>query len=330
MLKVAIVGLGKMGQRHAHAWKKIADTEIVGIVGRNEAKLQLQAEHLETNYYTEISQLLKEQKVDVIDICLSTFLHYETIKAIADIDENIAIICEKPLCLDEQEADKILQLRKEKGVNIFVGHTLRFDPEYMALHEQVSQGAAGKVGVVRMERKTVAPGGWFKDYHKSGGILMDLGIHDLDWLLWTFGPCERVMARTIKQSVDLDFDYALVTIRMKNGVIAHLELSWGADQLQSSVEIAGTEGMLVTNSRENNPIQIHTKEVDLSKNYLPADFIGESPVMAQLKHFKNCITHGEKPRITVEEAIQAVKLARATIHSIQQKNVIYMEEEGLA
>lgn len=329
MLRVGIIGLGKMGQRHAAAWRNIAGTKLVGIVGRNESKIQMQAEHLETNPYTDIAQLLKEQEVDVIDICLPTFLHYETIKAVADIDENIAIICEKPVCLTEQEANSILQLIKNRGVKIFVGHTLRFDPEYTALHEQIKQGAAGEIGVVRMERKTAAPGGWFKDKDKSGGIVMDLGIHDLDWLLWTFGSCERVMAREIKQSEEAEIQHALITLRMKNGVIAHLELSWGADQLQSSAEIAGKEGLLVTDSRENNPIRIHTREKSESTSYLSDDNIGETPVMTQLKHFKQCILHDEKPEITIEEAIQAVKLARAAIYSSQQENVVFVEEEEL-
>ncbi|PWU69360.1 hypothetical protein DLJ74_05095 [Gracilibacillus dipsosauri] len=327
MVKVAIIGVGKMGQRHLENWLQISNIDVVGIVGRDLDKLKRLAETYNTTSYLDIRSLLEDQKVEIVDICLPTFLHYEAMKEVIGTDEKVSIVCEKPLCLNEDEAKAILQLSKEKDIQILVGHTLRFDPEYAFLRQQIKQGVVGEVGVVRLSRKTSFPGRWFRDNDKSGGILLDLGIHDLDWLLWTFGDVERVLARHIKQKDDREFDYALIILRMKNGVIVHLELSWGESSLKSSFEIAGKEGLLVGNSDSKEPIQIATKQPNQSSDYLPKELVTESAIYKQLSHFKDCIVNGASPIISIEEAVKAVELAQATIFSARNGVPVYLAEE---
>lgn len=329
MLRVAIIGLGKMGQRHAEAWHALEDVEIAGLVGRNQEKITVYAEQYQTAFFPDIETLLEQQRIDVVDICLPTFLHYDAITRAINKQADIQIVCEKPLCLTREEAKKILKLTQKYRTPIFVGHILRFDPEYRALHNQVKAGAVGEVGIVRLTRKTAFPGGWFHDAKQSGGIVMDLGIHDIDWLLWTFGDIERIMSRHMKVSKERTFEYALITLRMKSGVIAHLELSWGAKQLESSVEIAGKDGLLLSDGTKNQPIAIelhHTNNTET--NYLSADVVGEAPIVTQLRHFKNCILHGEKPIITVEEAARAVAVVEDAILSGEKKDVIYVEGDS--
>lgn len=324
MLKVAVIGLGKMGQRHADAWHSLDGTELVALVGRDENKLSPLLSKWDTAYFANIQSLLEKEDIDVLDICLPSFLHYETITAAIQMQDQLAIVCEKPLCLTGEQAEEIQALSAQKQAQIFVGHTLRFDPEYSALRTRVLEGAVGEPGVVRLSRKTAFPGGWFADPTKSGGIMMDLGIHDLDWLMWTFGDVERVMARHITKSA---FEYALITVRMKSGVLAHIELSWGADRLQSAVEVAGKEGLLVASNENKEAIKVHQFNASSGKGYLSADLIGESPIVRQLKHFRDCIQEGITPVISLHDAVQSVKVVEAAITSAQLGQAIHMGED---
>ncbi|MGN8644804.1 Gfo/Idh/MocA family protein [Gracilibacillus sp. HCP3S3_G5_1] len=328
MLKVAVIGLGKMGQRHAEVWDKLENTKIVGLIGRDKSKLSPLTQKWNAAYFPDLKSLLKQEHIDVLDICLPTFLHYETIKAAIQMQEHISIICEKPLCLNVEEAKEIEELSRQKSVQVLVGHILRFDQEYSQLRIHVQERAVGEVGVVRLSRKTSYPSSWFSNHEKSNGIIMDLGIHDLDWLLWTFGDVERVMARHIIQTEERSFEYALITLRMKNGVIAHLELSWGADSLQTSAEIAGNEGLLVASSDNKEGVHIQIPNVDKRAGYLSADLACEPPIQIQLRHFRDCILEGKTPIITLNEAVQSIKIAEAAITSANLGQVIYVEERS--
>ncbi|GAB2567363.1 Gfo/Idh/MocA family protein [Gracilibacillus alcaliphilus] len=324
MLRVAVVGLGKMGQRHADAWNRLDNTEVVALVGRDESKLSPLTSKWNAAYFPDVQSLLEKETIDVLDICLPTFLHYETITTAIQLQEGLAIVCEKPLCLTGKEAQEVEAISEQKQAKIFVGHTLRFDQEYTNLRNHVVEEAVGEVGVVRLSRKTAFPAGWFADQEKSGGIIMDLGIHDLDWLQWTFGEVERVMTRHVKKFSHYPYEYALIVLRMKSGVIAHLELSWGGDGLHTSAEIAGKGGLLVANSDNKQAIQVHKPQSSQKVGYLSADLIGEPPIVRQLRHFRDCIIGEEIPVITLHEAVQAVKVVEAAITSAQTGEVVYM------
>src|SRR5699024_8000194 len=142
----------------------------------------------------------------------------------------------------------IVDLCKRQDVQLYVGHTLRFFHEYVNAHEQINSSSIGKTGVVILSRGTPFPvnnGSWNADSDKSGVVVYDLGIHDFDWLIWTFGDVKRVMAKQVKNDAGERVDYTLVTLRMGNGTVAHVELSWAKTELETSFEIAGEKGMLV-------------------------------------------------------------------------------------
>jgi predicted dehydrogenase len=106
---------------------------------------------------------------------------------------------------------------------------LRFFPEFRRMHDLVQEGRVGQPALARMSRASAYPRGsdnWQNDMASSGGVLFDMGIHDLDWLLWTFGPAKRVYARGLYQQGLPFVDYALTTLRFENNVMAHVESSW--------------------------------------------------------------------------------------------------------
>jgi predicted dehydrogenase len=318
MLRIAVIGLGKMGQRHLEAWSCLDKCEVVGLVGRDTNKLHTLGSDFNAKVFTSLKDLFNQVEVDVVDICLPTYLHYPYVKQVAEAGKHV--ICEKPLGMNGEESRAILDICEQQNVQLYVGQTLRFDAEYVHAHNQVKHGVIGNPGVVRLSRGTAYPYGkdsWYEDDSKSGGILLDLGIHDFDWLIWTFGDVERVMAQHVKRELEdgRKLSYALVTLKMKHGTIAHVELSWAKTRLETSFEIAGKNGLIVSNSMENQPIRFTNWETSTKPTYLSNNIVEDSPILRQLEHFKGCILEGNIPIVTAEEAIQAVEVAEAAIQS---------------
>ncbi|WP_299092851.1 Gfo/Idh/MocA family oxidoreductase [uncultured Metabacillus sp.] len=319
-MKIGVVGTGTMGKLHLEAWSKMKTVKIGGIAGRNHRVVEQLSETYKTNGYTDYEGLLKSD-VDVIDICLPTYLHSEFIRKAAKSGKHI--ICEKPLALDGKECKELYDVCKTYNVQLLVGHTLRFYPEYQHAREQVKNGAIGNPGVVRLSRGGPYPKGrdaWYMDEAKSGGVLLDLGIHDFDWLRWTFGEVERVMAKQMKRESEdgTPIEHAFVTLRMQSGTIVHLELSWAKKAFESSFEITGDKGMLTYNNLDSNPIKLSLSE-DHSQNSfgvaVPESIGKRSPLQQQLQHFRECLISGEKTIISDEDVIKAVEVARAAIES---------------
>lgn len=331
MLKVGVVGMGKMGQRHVDKWSQMSDCEIVGIVSGDQEKLNHLGSKFNIPVFTELEALLDIAEVDVVDICLPTYLHYPYIKQIAASKTHI--ICEKPLGINVAESKEIIEICQEQGVQLYVGQTTRFSPAYMSAREQVKKGAIGKPGVLRLYRGTSFPkgkGSWYGDHDKSGGIILDLGIHDFDWLLWTFGDVERVMAKHVSRKSDsgTGIAYALITLRLRSGAIAHIELSWAKEKSESSFELAGDRGMIVNNGSDHAPIKLtSTGDLNVSDNLLFNQF-EESPILQQLNHFKDCILGDAEPIITAEEALKAVEVAEAAIQSVTTGQPVIIGKGG--
>ncbi|MCM3728998.1 Gfo/Idh/MocA family oxidoreductase [Neobacillus cucumis] len=321
-MKIAVIGTGTMGKLHLETWSKMNNVSIVGILGRKKDAVDQLSETYKCSSFTDFDELLNTD-VDVIDICLPTYLHKEYLAKAAQKGKHI--ICEKPLALDQVECKEVLEICQKCNVQLFVGHTLRFFPEYKQAHDQITRGLIGQPGVVRLSRGGPYPQGrnsWYHDEDKSGGILLDLGIHDFDWVRWTFGEVERVFAKQVhrKWQDGNAIAYALVTLRMQSGTIVHLELSWAKKEFESSYEIAGSKGMIVYNHQDSKPIKLNLvnagakNKVDVA---VPETIAAKTPLQLQLEHFMNCLENDEQPLVSAEDAMKAVEIAVAAVESIR-------------
>jgi predicted dehydrogenase len=321
-VKIGVIGTGTMGKLHLDAWSKINTVSIVAILGRDIEVVDQLSETYECKPFTDIEEFLNTD-VDVIDICLPTHLHKEYVTKTAQKGKHI--ICEKPLALDLDECSEVLEICRKCNVQLFVGHTLRFFPEYKQAHDLIKRGAIGEPGVVRLSRGGPFPQGkasWYHDKAKSGGVILDLGIHDLDWVRWTFGEVERVMARQVsKMGQDGNpIEYALVTLRMQSGTIANIELSWAKKAFESAYEIAGNKGMIAHNDQKSYPIKVellNDEKQNGVKVAVPESIGTKTPLQQQLEHFTKCLENEENPLVTAEDAVKAVEIAIAAIESVK-------------
>ena len=195
-MKVGIAGVGFMGTTHAAGWAA-TEAELAGFCAETTQEAEQLAQTYRVRVYPDYASLLGA--VDVIDICTPTHLHYEMVLQAAAAGKHV--ICEKPLARTATQAQEMIRACRTAGVKLFVAHVVRFFPEYALAKAQVDQGKVGRPGVVRLTRASYRPkkpiGNWFLDFEKSGGMMLDLMIHDFDYARWISGEVESVYARNV-------------------------------------------------------------------------------------------------------------------------------------
>jgi predicted dehydrogenase len=188
MQKIAIVGLGGMGTVHYNNYAHIEKAKLKAVVGPSESDQQ-KAKKWGVKVYKDLDTLLKQEDIDIVDICTPTFLHVKQALKVLKAGKNVII--EKPIALHREDAERIFALASEKKALVFVGQVLHFTREVEILKDLIKSGKYGKVLDAYFIRLTAAPnwsaGGWLFEKEKSGLLPFDLHIHDLDLIISLFG-----------------------------------------------------------------------------------------------------------------------------------------------
>ena len=207
--RVAIVGFGFMGRMHYGNWKKMKGAKVVAlcdrdvsqftapITGGNIAGADAATDFGDAVIFDDFDRMLAEAKPDVISLTLPTTLHVPlTIKA---LQAGVSVLCEKPMALNAAECDKMIKAAKKapNGAKLMIAQCLRFWPCYVYLKKLVDSKKFGKVVAASFRRFSAPPGwqkgtNWFADESKSGGVALDLHIHDTDMVNFLFGMPKSV------------------------------------------------------------------------------------------------------------------------------------------
>ncbi len=331
MHHVLILGAGTMGKVHAAAYAEMDDVQVVGIVDSDYERAAKVASPLGAPVFASVDEALSTlDYLNIVDICLPTFMHKEMVFRFAEI--GIDIICEKPIARTLEDARGIIDFCREKNVKLFVAHVVRFFPEYKLAKKRIEEGAIGKPAVARTFRGGIFPTGWndwYADFNYSGGLILDMIIHDFDYLRWMFGEVERVYAKSLLGRNLLRLDYALVTLRFKSGVIAHVEGSWAHEGFTTRYEIAGQKGIIDYDSAQETPLVMKSKKDGKGTGgvAVPESPMKKNPYYLELEHFLSCIERDEEPKVTAEDAYKAVEIAVAALESTQFGKPVALNSE---
>jgi predicted dehydrogenase len=297
------------------------NAEPVGVMDiRREAAEEL-AKSVGAKAFTDFDEMLAAVKPDVVDVCVPTPWHKDYVLKAARAGKHI--VTEKPMSSSLDDCREMIEATSKAGVTFMPAHVLRFFPEFTAMKAQIDAGAVGNPAVVRTTRGGGFPTGWndwYANFKLSGGVLLDLIIHDFDWLRWTFGNAERVFAKGLIDRGLKRLDYALVTIRFKSGVIAHVEGTWANPAgFDVKCEVAGDKGMLDYHNKKATPLMIARTKTEEQKPgmAIPESPTAQNPYFMELQHFIDCVETGAKPSITPEDGMRAVEIALAATESIR-------------
>ena len=332
MIGIALIGAGLIGSVHTDSLTHIPDVQLRAVCDiQYDRALQL-AQTANAQAFADIQSLIASPvwaTIDVVLVCVPTYLHEEMVVVAATHKKHV--FCEKPVALTVATATRMIDVCATNQVLFGVGHVVRFFPEYIQLHEQVLAGGIGEIGTIRTFRGGVFPYGWdnwYGDEEKSGGILVDLLIHDLDYMDAMINPIEQIFARRIPVHHRKERDYALVMGRLKSGAIFHMEATWAhASGFRYGFEYAGSRGIIGFNSEKMPPLQLMIKSNTTEGNHtavVPESPLLKSPYQVELEAFLAAVRERRVPPITGESALRALQLALAARLSSQELTPIFV------
>ncbi len=316
MMKVGLLGAGLMANVHAGMYGKMPDVQVTALAAFQSVELpKIQEKHPQIVPYTDLNAFFNSG-IQVVDICLPTFLHKEFIEK--SLAHHLDVITEKPLCRTLQEVDELLELNQKSDANIYVAQVLRFFPEYIYLRNTIKSNRFGPLKSLYMGRYTGLPGwsinNWLVKPELSGGTPLDLQIHDIDVILFILGEPQKVTVKMRQNRLHIwtRYDYAPDTIVMMEGG-NDMPPSFGFEmQYQAVFE----KGLIRYNNNQNPPlIEFDEKEkrvVNLNESdaarldkHVPA---GDA-YFVELRHFIDCIQQKRPSEIVpLESAASTVRM----------------------
>jgi len=319
-VRLAILGAGAMGTVHGLASRDTPEAKVRAVWSRSRARARALAIRLGARVEEDVATAVSAPDVDAVLIATPTHLHAEA--ALAALAAGKHVLCEKPLARDLAAAESMCAAAERANRLLLVGHVVRFFPEFVRLREAVLTGEVGEAAVVRMARVASYPRSaddWRDHPEYSGGVVLDMGYHDLDWLLWTFGPAEEVYARGLYAQPRPLLDYALLTVRMACGVIAHVESSWAEREgFRVYGEVAGDGGLLTYDSAESTPYSEEIRDAmeEAPGVRVPSACTVRSPYALQLAHWARVLAGREPPITPPADALAALRLGLAALEAM--------------
>ena len=256
MLKVGLVGVGGISGAHIPAWEAMEDAELVALCDIRPERME---KYESKRCYLDFDEMLEKEELDILDICLPTYLHADF--AVKAMEKGINVVTEKPISLKEEDVERVYSTAAKNNVKFMVAHVLRFWPEYEVLKEIYDTQKYGKLLSGTMLRLGGYPrwswDGWMMDEKRSGLVPFDLHIHDLDFMVYAFG--KPTISHQFRSKLP-NQDFISVSYNFGDFTV-NCESSWYAVRYPFTAEFRFQfENAIV--AWENDEMKIYTTEDD--------------------------------------------------------------------
>ncbi|MEI7900317.1 MAG: Gfo/Idh/MocA family oxidoreductase [bacterium] len=278
--RVAVVGFGFMGRMHYGHWNKVKGAKVVALCDKDPAQFKspvqggnLAGADASTDFgdaviYDDFDRMLAEAKPDVISLTLPTPLHVPlTVKA---LQAGVSVLCEKPMALDASACAAMIKASQTapNGAKLMIAQCLRFWPGYVFLKKLVDSRKYGKVVAASFRRFSALPGwgkgkSWFADERKSGGVALDLHIHDTDIVNWLFGV-PRAVTSTAAYAKDGSMRH-IATLYDVGGAAVTAEGSWAMTPtlgFEASYMVTFEKAVVVLDGKREKPLCVYPVQGD--------------------------------------------------------------------
>lgn len=274
MINIGIVGIGFMGTTHFNAAKALKGARVAAIASRDPAKLKGDWSHISGNLgrsggvqdlsgvrtYTDYRDLLNDPDIDLVDICLPVELHRPV--AIEALEAGKHVIVEKPIAPTLPDADAMIHAAEAAGRRLFVAHVVRFFPEFSFVKQAVESGQFGSLATAHIKRVISKPQWAIEQIPPrerwQGDVVLDLHIHDADFVQFLLGMPDRVFAtgvaaggRWIHVNAQYLYDRLGVTITCQSGA-----LSMAAVPFEQGFDVYFEKATLSFNSRSGRGLSV--------------------------------------------------------------------------
>ena len=318
-LNVGLIGLGRLGRVYARDLAgRIPETRLVAVADTaGTLAKDIAAEFDVARAYTDPMALLDDPNVDAVVIATPTHVHREHV--IAAADRRKPTFCEKPPALSLDEVAAMKRVIERSGMFFQMGFMRRFDAGYAAAKKQIDAGRIGTPLVFKAtSRDPFRPSLEYANPASSGGMLIDMGIHDFDLARWFMGDVRSVSAigATIaypELATVGDIDNAIVSLTFASGKLGAVDLTRsGIYGYDIATEILGLEGTIRVGYLRETPIMILTKANGVSHDTVPY-FMERfrDAYTNQLQDFARNVQQGRQPPISIDDGLEALRIGVA-------------------
>jgi scyllo-inositol 2-dehydrogenase (NAD+) len=330
---IGIVGLGRMGQIYAGHLARHGQVRIAAVSDVVEERAVQTAEDFGAeSWTTDYQEILDDRSVAAVFVTSPTSTHREVVIAAAEAGK--AIFCEKPIALTLEDTDEMIAAIARKDVIFQAGFMRRFDRGYAAAKRKIEEGAIGKpVTFKSIGRDPFCPDLEYAKPSVSGGLILDMAIHDFDLGRWLMADeVQRVQTEggTLafpQLNTVGDIDNAVVNMRFEGGALGNVEVSrnalYGYD---IRTEVLGTQGGLNIGHYQHTPLLVMTTQ-GIQYDMVPyiVERFGDA-YQAQTYDFVERVLHDREPAVSAYDARAALLIGLAATRSYHQDRVVALEE----
>jgi scyllo-inositol 2-dehydrogenase (NAD+) len=333
-LNVGLIGLGRLGRVYARDLAgRIPETRLVAVADTAGTLAQdVAAEFDVARAYTEPMALIEDRGVDAVVIVTPTHVHREHV--IAAADRKKPTFCEKPPALSLDEVAQMKRAIERSGMFFQMGFMRRFDAGYAAAKKQIEAGRIGTPLVFKAtSRDPFRPSLEYANPASSGGMLIDMGIHDFDLARWFMGEVRTVSAigATIaypELATVGDIDNAIVSLTFDSGTLGAVDLTRsGIYGYDIATEILGLEGTIRIGYLRETPITLLTKTNGVSHDVVPY-FMERfrDAYTNQLQDFARNVLQGKPAPITIDDGMEALRVGVAATRARETRETVHVPD----
>lgn len=331
MLRFGIIGFGHIGKIHGEAVRHVPGVELAAIGTTRPDEVQSLCGP-DVSVCTNYSDILHRSDLDALVICVPTYLHERFV--VEALDQGLPVLCEKPFALDLASAQRMLAAAARSQRCLMIAQVLRFWPPYLRIKQLVGVGAIGPIQAIAGHRLAQYPpwGDWFRDPEKSGGAMLDMQVHDTDFVYWLLGPPQEVYAAGLRSPAG-SWDQVTSLLRYPNS-IATLESTYlmpVAWPFTCGIRVTGSRGCLEFSFRVGGNVEQREQADSSLLLYANDGTITEPAVskddmyVAQLRYFVECVARKLSPaQCPPEETLEVMKIMRACQQSLSTGTPVHL------
>lgn len=322
-IRFGVIGLGRMGALHAAnlAGRMAGATLVAAAVdARHKAQLE-RSGGAPCEVTSDVAALTARSDIDAVVVASPSSLHAEHIALAAS--HRKPVFCEKPLCDSLAVARETAQVVASSGIPFQIGFQRRYDPAYVRARAMIETGQIGRPEMFRgISADRIPPVSYLRT---SGGLFVDLGIHDIDAARFLMGDeIEAVSAiGAVQVEPELrafnDYDYGLISLRFRDGGIGVIQNAWRAPYgYDIRAEVHGSEGKVIAELDAETPAVLYRAGRKEQPRFIEFTDRFAEAYAAELQAFVDCLRHGRMPSPTVWDGLAAVEVAHAATDSAHE------------
>lgn len=329
IIKVGVIGVGKMGERHVQIFQQIPGVEVVAIADVNPSRVdEVASKYNIPKGYTNYEKLLQCQEVDAVTIATPDAEHKAP--AIASAEARKHILLEKPIATNLEDAKEIITAARKNNVILMVGYIARYFPQFKAIKRMLDQGKIGKplfADFLWLNALRRYPDDYGKELPpRRDSIITFLATHPVDLMRWYFGDVRRVYCEadtfTWGRSANGPEDTSIISLRFKEGQLGQIAVCWGFGGTPYTARfvatIIGDEGAIHGDSLNDGLIVASARE-----GYeLPIHYDWKEALRAELCDFLDAVRNNVSPPISGEEAMKVLEITLAAIESMKTQRPV--------